>query len=116
MHRSGYMAFNAPALLFAKGVHPKFVQTLFAQANISVTMDLYSHWACAMGNQDATAIEDAFRRHRNLRRGQRDRCLVAYRRLRYGCSKLGQDVSRPVPLSCIFYLQTGIFWRADERT
>ena len=62
MHRSGYMAFKAPALLFTKGVHPTFVQTLFVQANISVTMDLYNHWVPSIENQFAAAIEDAFRR------------------------------------------------------
>ncbi len=27
--------------------------------------------------------------------------------LRYGCSKLGRDIYRPLPLPCIFYLQIG---------
>ncbi len=45
-------------LLLAKGVHPKFVQALLGHASIGITMDLYSHWAPAMGDQAAAAMED----------------------------------------------------------
>jgi integrase len=45
-------------LLLAKGVHPKLVQALLGHASIGITMDLYSHWAPAMGDQAAAAIED----------------------------------------------------------
>lgn len=48
-------------LLLAKGVHPKLVQALLGHASISITMDLYSHWAPAMGDQAAAAIEDVLR-------------------------------------------------------
>jgi integrase len=50
-------------LLLAKGVHSKFVQALLGHVRISVTMDLYSHWASAIGNQTAAAMEDALREH-----------------------------------------------------
>lgn len=46
-------------LLLAKGVHPKLVQALLGHASIGITMDLYSHWAPAMGDQAAAAMEDA---------------------------------------------------------
>lgn len=45
-------------LLLVKGVHPKLVQTLLGHASIGITMDLYSHWAPAMGDQAAAAMED----------------------------------------------------------
>ena len=48
--------------------------------------------------------------------GLRDRHRLAKRGLPSGCSKLGWDVSRSVPLLCVFYLQMGTFWRADART
>ena len=37
-------------LLLTKGVHPKLVQALLGHASIGITMDLYSHWAPAMGD------------------------------------------------------------------
>ncbi len=109
MHRSGYMAFKAPALLFANGIHPKFVQTLFVQANISVTMDLYSHWVPSIENQFVAAIEDAFRRTSKSQAGATRSVPRSLRGLRYGCSKLGWDVSRPLSLSSVFYLQMVTF-------
>ena len=45
-------------LLLAKAIHPKFVQALLGHASISITMDLYSHWAPAMGDQAAATMED----------------------------------------------------------
>lgn len=45
-------------LLLAKGVHPKLVQALLGHASIGITMDLYSHWAPAMGDQAAAAMDD----------------------------------------------------------
>ncbi len=51
-------------LLLAKGVHPKLVQALLGHASISMTMDLYSHWAPAMGDQTASAMEEALREDR----------------------------------------------------
>ncbi len=44
-------------LLLAKGVHPKLVQALLGHASIGITMYHYSHWAPAMGDQAATAME-----------------------------------------------------------
>lgn len=43
-------------LLLGKGVHPKLVQTQLGHASIGITMDLYSHWSPAMGDQ--AAMED----------------------------------------------------------
>lgn len=45
-------------LLLAKCVPHKFVQALLGHASIGITMDLYSHWAPAMGDWAATAMED----------------------------------------------------------
>jgi integrase len=42
-------------------VHPKLVQALLGHASIGITMDLYSHWAPAMGDQVAAAMEDVLR-------------------------------------------------------
>lgn len=52
-------------LLLAKGVHPKLVQALLGHASIGITMDLYSHWAPAMGDQAASAMEDTLREEDN---------------------------------------------------
>jgi len=46
-------------LLLGKGVHPKFVQELLGHATIAITLDTYSHVLPGMGDQTATAIEDA---------------------------------------------------------
>ena len=46
-------------LLLSKGVHPKFVQELLGHATIAITLDTYSHVLPGMGDQTATAIEDA---------------------------------------------------------
>ena len=51
-------------LLLAKGVHPKLVHALLGHASISITMDLYSHWAPAMGDQAAASMEEALREDR----------------------------------------------------
>jgi integrase len=51
-------------LLLAKGVHPKLVQALLGHASIGITMDLYSHWAPAMGDQTAAAMEDLLQEDR----------------------------------------------------
>lgn len=51
-------------LLLAKGVHPKLVQALLGHASIGITMDLYSHWVPAMGDQTAAAMEEALREDR----------------------------------------------------
>ena len=46
-------------LLLGRGVHAKFVQELLGHANISITLDTYSHVLPRMGDQTATAMEDA---------------------------------------------------------
>lgn len=45
-------------LLFSKGLHPKHVQELLGHANVSITLDTYSHAIPGMGNQTAKAMED----------------------------------------------------------
>lgn len=46
-------------LLLSRGVHPKFVQELLGHANISVTLDAYSHVLPSMSDQTASAMEGA---------------------------------------------------------
>jgi integrase len=43
-----------------KGVHPKYVQELLGHANISITLDTYSHVIPGMGNQTVAAMEEVF--------------------------------------------------------
>jgi len=47
-------------LLLIKGVHPKYVQDLLGHANISITLDTYSHVIPRMGNQTVSAMEEVF--------------------------------------------------------
>jgi len=47
-------------LLLIKGVHPKYVQELLGHANISITLDTYSHVIPGMGNQTVDAMEEIF--------------------------------------------------------
>jgi integrase len=46
-------------LLLSKGVHPKFVQELLGHATIAITLDTYSHVMPGMGDQAATAMDQA---------------------------------------------------------
>jgi integrase len=46
-------------LLLGRGVHVKFVQELLGHANITITLDTYSHVLPGMGDQTARAMEDA---------------------------------------------------------
>ena len=46
-------------LLLCEGVHPKLVQELLGHANISITLDTYSHVLPGMGDQTAAAMETA---------------------------------------------------------
>ncbi len=46
-------------LLLSRGVHPKFVQELLGHASVAITLDTYSHAVPGMGDQTATAMEDA---------------------------------------------------------
>ena len=59
-------------LLLAKGVHPKLVQALLGHASIGITMDLYSHWAPAMGDQAAAAMEDVLQKDRTKAKNDSD--------------------------------------------
>jgi hypothetical protein len=45
------------SLLLAKGV-PQVCPSLLAHESISITMDLYTHWAPAIENHSAVAMED----------------------------------------------------------
>jgi integrase len=45
-------------LLFSRGVHPKYVQELLGHANISITLDRYSHVIPGMGDHTARAMEE----------------------------------------------------------
>jgi integrase len=47
-------------LLLIKSVHPKYVQELLGHANISITLDTYSHVIPGMGNQTVDAMEEIF--------------------------------------------------------
>jgi integrase len=46
-------------LLLSKETHPKFVQELLGHASVAITLDTYSHTVPGMGDQTATAMEDA---------------------------------------------------------
>ncbi len=46
-------------LLLSRNVHPKYVQELLGHATIAITLDTYSHVMPGMGDQTATAMEDA---------------------------------------------------------
>jgi integrase len=46
-------------LLLGKGIHPKFVQELLGHANISITLDTYSHVLPGMGEAAASAMDEA---------------------------------------------------------
>lgn len=47
-------------LMLIMGVHPKYVQALLGHANISITLDTYSHVIPGMGNQTVDAMEEIF--------------------------------------------------------
>ena len=46
-------------LLCSKNVNPKIIQEMMGHANISQTMDTYSHLMPGMGEAAATALEEA---------------------------------------------------------
>jgi integrase len=46
-------------LLLSRNVHPKSVQELLGHANITITLDTYSHVIPGMGDHAARAMEDA---------------------------------------------------------
>ena len=47
-------------LLLSRSVHPKIVQELLGHATIAMTLDTYSHYLPAMGDQASGAMGDAF--------------------------------------------------------
>ena len=47
------------SLLLRQGVNPKFVQELLGHADISLTLNVYSHVLPDMGNAAAGAMDDA---------------------------------------------------------
>ncbi len=46
-------------ILLKAGQHPKFVQGLLGHANISITLDTYSHVLPGMGDRLADAMDEA---------------------------------------------------------
>ena len=46
-------------MLFRMGQHPKYVQELLGHANISITLDVYSHVLPGMGDGLADAMDSA---------------------------------------------------------
>ncbi len=46
-------------LLLRQGVNPKFVQELLGHGGVSLTLNVYSHVLPNMGNQTATAMDNA---------------------------------------------------------
>ncbi len=46
-------------LLLSRGQHPKLVQELLGHANISITLDTYSHVLPGMGDGLADAMDEA---------------------------------------------------------
>ena len=54
------LRYTCATLLLIKGVHPKYVQELLGHANISITLDTYSHVIPGMGNQTVDAMEEIF--------------------------------------------------------
>ena len=46
-------------ILLMAGKHPKFVQEMFGHANISITLDTYSHVIEGMDGGLADAMDDA---------------------------------------------------------
>lgn len=50
---------TAASLMLTQGVHPKVVQEMLGHANITITLDTYSHLLDGMGNTGASALDDA---------------------------------------------------------
>ena len=46
-------------ILLSMGQHPKYVQELLGHANISITLDVYSHVLPGMGDSLADAMDGA---------------------------------------------------------
>lgn len=54
------LSHTCATLLLSKNVHPKIVQEMLGHATVAITLDTYSHVLPGMGDQAATAMEDAF--------------------------------------------------------
>ena len=50
---------TAASLMLTEGVHPKVVQEMLGHANITITLDTYSHLLDGMGGTGASALDDA---------------------------------------------------------
>ncbi len=50
---------TAASLMLSQGVHPKVVQEMLGHANITITLDTYSHLLDGMGGTGASALDDA---------------------------------------------------------
>jgi integrase len=50
---------TAATLLLSKGIHPKIVSEVLGHANISITLDVYSHCLPNMQGPAASAMDDA---------------------------------------------------------
>jgi integrase len=57
--RQSDLRYSCATLLLGRGVHAKGVQELLGHANITITLDTYSHVLPGMGDQTARAMEDA---------------------------------------------------------
>ena len=73
-------------MLLIKGVHPKVVSGLLGHANISITLDTYSHVPPGLGDTVALAMEDALKQYRRPRGCSVD--LVTSDRLRHESPRL----------------------------
>jgi len=47
--------------MLTQGVHPKVVSEMLGHANISITLDTYSHVIPGLGDAAASAMDDALR-------------------------------------------------------
>ena len=48
-------------MLLTKGVHPEVVSEFLEHANISITLDIYSHVIPGLGDTAALAMEDTLK-------------------------------------------------------
>ena len=67
LHRAGLptdfrfqdLRHTCATLLLRQGVNPKFVQELLGHGDVSLTLNVYSHVLPSMGDQTATAMDNA---------------------------------------------------------
>ena len=67
LHRAGLptdfrfqdLRHTCATLLLRQGVNPKFVQELLGHGDVSLTLNVYSHVLPSLGDQTATAMDDA---------------------------------------------------------